>query len=210
MEVCYQLPQIKILDSTLILLDFQGTFDSLPFEETLDSLKSMGVPIQYIHSNRSFFNAEGRFIISFILICYIGPGEAALEDHIGPGEAAFEAHIGPWEAALKALACDLWKTFLSDLFAFCVWNHCKLLEYVDDLVILVCGDFRRKIKHAGNCALHKTEDRINFHNLKVYVSKYEVLALGKPYHLLRPTIFKYKEKNLKQVQRLKSIRVFKL
>lgn len=114
MEVCYQLPQIKILDSTLILLNFQSTFDSLPLEATLDSLKSMGAPIQYIHSIRSFFNAEGRFIISFILICYIGPGEAAL----------------------KALACDLWKTFLSDLFAFCVCNHCKLLEYVDDLVIL--------------------------------------------------------------------------
>lgn len=146
--------KINSLYSALISLEFQWTFDFLPWKTKLTSLENgCSRSLQSVYFSMTW----DCLLISYILICFMGSREAI------PNAAAWDYVSGKFSLMTY------------EYLPFSMWSL-STLGYEDDLVILESFDSRRQLKHAGNSALHKIVDwKISlFLRLSTFYLKYSL------------------------------------
>lgn len=130
-----------------VLLDISGAFDHAWWPAIIDSLKNRGVPGDLIKIIRSYFNH--RHVV-------IDAGDVLVWRSLQRG--------CPQGSVLGPL---LWNVMFDDVLKLPLPDHCELVAYADDLLLLVNADSRTSIELKADIALNSitnwgAENKLSF------------------------------------------------
>lgn len=174
--------------TSFISLDFQGAFDNLPWNSTLNSLHRLNLPLQYFNIISSFLSQR-----------------CALVDWKNPSLVYNFSKGCPQGSCLGPF---LWTILLDSLLTAFDSKDCNLVAYADDLLLISGGSSRRALEGNGNSGLALISAWAANEDITISIEKSKAITFGKPKILKRDPIFKLNNQSIPNTRVLKYLGIF--